>query len=175
VRTNDQRDTLVIRDLTSLAAWRRQLYRLVRSKRLPVVELGFPELSLAHNRSFSMLAAGYQKACGCAAGGLFMTIAVAAMIGYFVIHHRHPLDDVAIGHLATLLGGGALAALTGKAVGLLWARLRLLMLVTTMQRAIRRAQQRMIVGSPEGTRSWERCSLFSDASSTSSASSPGSS
>jgi hypothetical protein len=94
------------------------------------------------NRWFSVLAAGYQRACGCGSGRLFLAIAVAAMIGYLVTHHR--AVDLELWHGAAALVVAGLAAITGKLAGLLWARLRLLMLLAAVHRACR-AQQRMTV------------------------------
>lgn len=125
--TTDQRDTLVIHDLVSLRAWRRRLWNPFSRVRVPIIELRLPALTSAQNRHFSLLAAGFQRMCGCASGGLVMTIAVGTMIGYFVTHHH--LADVDLRHLVILVGSAVLAALVGKLAGLLWARQRLLAVV----------------------------------------------
>lgn len=138
VRFAGPRDTVVICDLVSLEAWRRELHRFVRSKRLPAVEFRLADLAHEQNRSFSLLAAGYRKACGCAIGGLFMTIAVIATIAYLVTHP--PADGIERGHVV-MLGVPAAAALVGKLLGLIWARGQLLVLARTVQRAIVRARQ----------------------------------
>lgn len=140
MRTTYPRETLVIRDVVSLVAWRRDLRNLVRSRRAPVIELQLPELAVEQNRGFTLLAAGYQRACGCAAGRVFMTLAVAGMIGYLVTRHR--IVDLELWHGAAVAAGATVAAVTGKLTGLLWARLRLLMLVTAVHRAARRSVDR---------------------------------
>lgn len=141
VRTTYPREPLLIRDVASLVAWRRELRSPGRSKRLPPVELRLPELALEQNRCFSMVATGYQEACGCVAGRVFLIFAVIGMIGYLVTRHR--VVDLELRHGAALLAIAVLAAITGKLIGLLWARLRLMWLITRVQRASRLARQTM--------------------------------
>jgi hypothetical protein len=138
VRTTYQRETLVIRDVTTLVAWRSRL-GIRPSRHMPVVELRLPELAPAQNRCFSTLATEYQNACGCGTGRAFMIIAITATIGYFAIHHH--IRDLELRHAAMLVVIAAGAAITGKLTGKLWARLRLTWLVMSVQRASRLARQ----------------------------------
>jgi len=128
-------DTLIIHDLASLQAWRRNLRNIVSARRLPVVDFRCPELAPEQNRSFSLLAAGYRRACGCASSGFLMTVGVVATVASYVMAGNH-LTGLHLRHILTFVGITVFAAALGKLAGLLWARWRLLRLATTAHRAI---------------------------------------
>lgn len=132
-------DTVVIHDGASLQAWRRRLRSIASPRRLPVVDFRFPELAPGQNRRFSILAAGYRRACGCASGGFLMTFTVVTMVVSYFLSGK-ALADITLREIVTFVGITALAALLGKLAGLLWARWRLLKLAITAQRAITRAR-----------------------------------
>ena len=78
-------NTLVIRDLASLYLWRQQLRKIMWSRNLPAVQFQLQEFSCELNKSFLAHASSFQKACGCASSGLFMSVTVAAIVvSYFV-------------------------------------------------------------------------------------------
>lgn len=118
---------------TALDAWRRRLRTFTASDALPVVQLRMDGLSASRNRSFTTLAAEYRDACGCATGGLFMGAAtIVAVAGYFIAGHR--LSEISFGRLGLLLGIVVGAALSGKLLGLLIARWRLIRLADRVRR-----------------------------------------
>ncbi len=133
-------NTLVIRDFASLQMWRRQLRNVVRPRGLPVVDFRLLELSSEENRSFSMLAGGYQRACGCASSGFFMTVTVVATVASYFVSGNHPAG-INLRHVLTFVGITALAALFGKILGLMWARWRLLRLAAQVHQTISSAKQ----------------------------------
>jgi hypothetical protein len=135
-RAADAVDVLVIRDLASLAAWRRRLRDVITPRRLPVVDFRLASLAPEQNRSYSLIAAGYRRACGCATSGLFMATAVIAIAAYFA---GRGLAGTGVRHAAACLGIVVGAALAGKLSGLAWARWRLWRLAATVDHAIRRA------------------------------------
>lgn len=124
-------NTLVIRDAALLQAWRQQLRTIRRARNLPAPLFQLPGLSHEQNQSISALANSYQKACGCASGGFFMSATVVATVASFFVSGRH-LTNITLTHVVVLVGITALAALSGKLVGLLWARWRLLRLAASI-------------------------------------------
>lgn len=120
---------LVIRDSASLQRWRKQLRTLTRARNLPAVLFQLPELSYEQNRSLSALAGGYQKACGCTSGSFFMSVTVVALIVSYFVSGGH-LSGLHLTHVVSLVGLTSLAALSGKLLGLLWARWQLVRLAT---------------------------------------------
>ncbi len=128
-------NTLVICDLVSLQMWKHQLVTLVRPSNLPDVQFQLQEFSYEQNQNLSVLADGFRKACGCTSSGLFMSIAaVATVVSYFMSGNH--LSTINFANILSFLGIIVLAALSGKLLGLLWARLRLLKLATKTQHTI---------------------------------------
>lgn len=127
--------THVVRDLASLEAWVRRLYRQLRPSRLPVVSIELPQIPPERARSLSALANGYRAECGCGASGFFMSIAVVSGVLSFFLS-GHSLSGVGAGDLLSLAGVTVLAALAGKLAGLLWARWRLLRIAASLRGAI---------------------------------------
>jgi hypothetical protein len=134
-------NTLMIRDLASLDLWRRQLRNIMWSRNLPAVQFQLQEFSREKNQSFSALARNYQKACGCASSGFFMSVAVVAFIVSYFVSGTH-LSDINLSHVLSFAGITALAALCGKLLGLFWARWRLLRLAASVHNMIVGAAQR---------------------------------
>lgn len=136
----------VIDDLPTLAAWQSRLVTTLRPHSLPEVEFRLREFSDAHNRGFSAFAASMRRACGCAASGFFATVVLATtVIGYFGAG-RH-IADLTLRDATLALGSVLLAALVGKALGLAWARWRLLRLAYRIRDTVREAPRRSITQS----------------------------
>ena len=133
-------DTLVICDLATLQMWRQQLRSNMRIRNLSTVQFRLPGFSCEQNDNLSALASGFQRACGCASGGFFMSVTVVATIGsYFISGNR--LTNINLLQVVSFLGITVFAALSGKILGLFWARWRLLRLAARTHDAIIRANQ----------------------------------
>lgn len=131
-------NTLVIRDLASLDLWGRRLRNIMWSRNLPAVQFQLQEFSSEQNQSFSALAGGFQKACGCASSGFFMSVTVVAVVVSYLTSGHH-FSDITLQQILSLVGIAVLAALSGKLLGLFWARWRLLRLATSVRNMIVRA------------------------------------
>jgi hypothetical protein len=127
-------DRLVIRDIAALRAWQQQVHDIVRPERLSAVDFELAELAVDDNQRFSRLANHYQQACGCTSGGVFMAVAVVAMLGYYLA--TGGLTNLGARQAGHVIGTVVLAALLGKLAGLGWARWQLLRLAASVQRAV---------------------------------------
>ncbi len=136
-------NTLVIRDLASLYLWAQQLRNIMWSRNLPAAKFELQEFSCEQNQSFSALASGFQKACGCASGGFFMSVAVVVMVVSYFVSGNH-LSNISLSNVLFFVGITVLAALSGKLLGLLWARWRMLRLAASVRNKIVRATQRAV-------------------------------
>jgi hypothetical protein len=124
-------DALVVRDSESLGAWRQKLRTTSGNSHLPAVLFDFAALSDDQNRTLSVLANNYRKACGCASAGFFMSAAIVTTItAYFVFDGR--LSAIGLKEVVTLAGIAFLALIFGKSWGLLWARWQLLRLASNL-------------------------------------------
>jgi len=139
-------NTLVIRDLASLYLWGQQLRNIMWSRNLPAVQFQLQEFSCEQNQSFSALASSFQKACGCASSGFFMSVTVVAIVVSYFVSGNH-LSNINLPHVLSFVGITVLAALSGKLLGLFWARWRLLRLATSVHNMIVRATQRAVTES----------------------------
>jgi hypothetical protein len=128
---------LVVRDLSSVHLWRQRLRQLDWTWNLPPVQFQLPDFSVEQNETFSALAAGFQRACGCGSGSFLMSAAVVAMVAIFFLS-GNGFSDISFWNVLTFVGIGVLAALLGKLLGLLWARWRLLRLASRLCRSIAR-------------------------------------
>jgi hypothetical protein len=137
---------VVIRDLASLHLWRQQLRSTLWSRDLPIVRFQIRQASSEQNDSFSALAGGLQKACGCGIGGFFMTVAIVAMAASFFMSGNH-FFSITLLQVLSFVGIAVLASLLGKLVGLFWARWRLLRLATGVHTMIVGASQRVVAES----------------------------
>lgn len=138
-QTGSADNTLPIRDCASLQAWRQQLRTLTWTSNLPALLFQLPELSYEQNQSISALANEYRKKCGCSSGGFVMSAAAVAMVtSYFLSGHR--VSGISLTHLVNFVVLNALAALSGKFLGLLWARLQLLRLAGSVYDAANAGQ-----------------------------------
>jgi hypothetical protein len=133
-------NTLVIRDSASFQTWRRQLRAITLTGSLPTVLFQLPELSYEKNQSVSALASGYQKACGCASGGFFMSLTVVTIVVSYFVSGNH-LSDINLRRVLSFIGAVVLAAVVGKLLGLFWARWRLLRLATGIHVEVARAKR----------------------------------
>jgi hypothetical protein len=135
--------THAIDDLVSLQAWTRQLRTIIRPQGLPAILVQLPEFSDEQNQSLSALANRYRTACGCTSGGLFMSVAVVSLLtSYFT--SGNTFFDITFPHVVSFVGITVLAVLSGKLLGLLWARWRLLRLATRVHKMVVSATQRFL-------------------------------
>ena len=139
-------NTLAIGDLASLDLWRQQLRSIMWSRNLPAVQFQLQEFSCEQNHSFSALASNFQKACGCASGGFFMSVTVVAFIVSYFESGNH-LSNINLLNILSFVGITVLATLCGKLLGLFWARWRLLRLAASVYNMIVRATQRAVTES----------------------------
>ena len=144
--TNATENTLMIGDLASLDLWRQQLRSTMWSRKLPAVQFQLQEFSCEQNQSFSALASNFQKACGCASGGFFMSVTVVAIIVFYFESGNH-LSNIDLLNVLSFVGITVLATLFGKLLGLFWARWRLLRLAASVHDMIVRVTQRAVTES----------------------------
>ena len=123
--------THVIDDSASLQAWRRQLRTNIGPNSLPTILVQFPEFADEQNQSLSALANRYRTACGCASGGLFMSVAVVWLVASHFIS-GNSFSDITFANVLSFVGISVAATLFGKFLGLIWARCRMLRLATRM-------------------------------------------
>lgn len=133
--------TIVIDDLASLELWRRQVHSMVSSHNLPAAQFQLQDLSREQNQQFSALAGRFQRACGCSSGAVFMVVGVVAMLVNFFTS-ADGLSDIGLTGALSFVGVAVLAALTGKALGLFWARCRLTRLAIGVRNLILSAPRR---------------------------------
>jgi hypothetical protein len=138
--------TTVIDDRASLDVWRKQMRGLRSTGNLPAVRFELPELSSDQNRTFSVLCNRLQKACGCASGGLFMSVA-AVVLAAGVFIGGDGLSDVDLMLALRSVGTLIVATAVGKLLGLLWARWRLLVLAARVHDLAVRAPRRSVAAS----------------------------
>ena len=136
-------NTLVIRDLASLDLWRQQLRKIMSSRNLPAVQFQLQEFSFEQNQSFSSLANGFRQACGCGSGSFLMSVTVVAILVSYFVSGNH-LSNINLRKVLSFVGITVFAALSGKLLGLLWARWRLLRLATSVHNKIVRATPRAV-------------------------------
>ena len=139
-------NTLVIRDLASLQMWRQQLHNIIQPRNLPAAQFQLQEFSLEQNQSLSALASSFQKACGCGSGSFVMSVTVVAIIVSYFVSGNH-LSNINLRQVLSFVGITVIAALTGKLLGLLWARWRLLRLATSVHNMIVRTTRRAVTES----------------------------
>jgi hypothetical protein len=108
------------------------------SQNLPAAQFQLQGLSSEQNQSFSALASSYQNACGCASSGFFMSVTIVAIVASYFTSGNH-LSNITLPQILSFVGIAVLAALTGKLLGLFWARWRLLRLATSVHNMIVRA------------------------------------
>lgn len=131
-------NTLVIRDLASLDLWRQQLRKVTSSRNLPAVQFQLQEFSFEQNQSFSALASSFRQACGCGSGSFLMSVTVVAILVSYFVSGNH-LSNINLPKVLSFVCITVLAALSGKLLGLLWARWRLIRLATSVHNMIVRA------------------------------------
>ena len=88
----------------------------------------------------------FSGACGCASSGFFMSVTVVATVVSYFASGNH-LSNITLPHVLSIVGITVLAALSGKLLGLFWARWRLLRLATRMHDMIVRTKQRTVTES----------------------------
>jgi len=132
-RTAD--NTLLICDTASLRMWERQLRTFTPTYNLPAVVFQLPGFSDLQNRSLAALARGYQMECGCTIGSFFMSVTFVALLVSYFGSGGH-LSDIHLAQVGSFLGITLLSLLSGKLLGLFWARWRLLRLSTGVHNMI---------------------------------------
>ena len=136
-RTPAPCEVFQVRDLEMLQAWSRRLWTTVLPHRLPRVRFELSMFPDEVNESISALANGWRDACGCASGGFFMTISVVSSI-WFYFSSGGRFTDLSLQHVGVLVGVFVLATAVGKALGLIWARFRLLQQARRLTSKLRR-------------------------------------
>lgn len=130
---------LVVRDHASLERWRYQLRSTLRPSRLPVAQIRLPQLSWHENDKLSARADRLLAACGCTIGRWFLGVTLLSLLLSYA--GEGEVGDISLQEASSLLGTAALAALCGKTLGLIWARVQLLALAT-------RLHQRLVQAAP---------------------------
>ena len=123
-----------IRTLEELRAIDRDLgpFALVR----PVRHLKFAIAGVSEesNREASEKIASYQKECGCFAGGIAMGLCFLAYIVFVCVSGETPLNGGVLLEIAFFIALFVGSTLVGKALGKLWAKVRMIRLVRCLAR-----------------------------------------
>ena len=128
--TPNGEQVLVIGDTASMVAWRRSLY-VPKPRSLPPVSFQLPELSSEQNQTLSARVRRYAQACGCTLGSVFMSAALMISALVYFRSGRH-VTDIGLRQALFLLAIAVFSALTGKLVGLAWARWRLIRIASRL-------------------------------------------
>jgi hypothetical protein len=116
-------------DAASLDAWAAEIGRF----RPVAVVLRLPDLNDAANERLGLRLNRLASECGCLFGGAASAVAVLAAIAWFVVSDVRVRDiDLSTG--AVLLALPAIAALAGKSLAILHARVRLFLLLHELRR-----------------------------------------
>jgi hypothetical protein len=126
--------TPLIQEITSvdeLRAANRRLGIASMVGRVPHYRFAIAGLSDATNRDATERMSNYQHECGCFAGGLLMGASVLGFLIMFIVSGRSPVGGglQGVGLFLALLAGSTLA---GKMLGLLRARIRMVLLIRHM-------------------------------------------
>jgi hypothetical protein len=124
-------NTLLIFDIASLRMWERQLRAFTSRYSLPTVQFLLPGFSDLQNRSMSALAHDYRMECGCTSGSFFMSVTIIALLVSYFSSGGH-FSGIHLAQVGSFLGITILSSLTGKLLGLLWARWQLLKLALSI-------------------------------------------
>jgi hypothetical protein len=115
-------------DAAGLDAWAAEIGRF----RPVAVVLRLPDLSDTANERLGLRLNRLASECGCLFGGAASAAAVVAAIAWFVVSDVRVRDiDLSTG--VVLLAAPAVAALTGKALAILHARVRLFLLLRQLR------------------------------------------
>jgi hypothetical protein len=100
-----------------------------------------PELSAVENASLTKMINHYSTACGCGAGSLFLSGGIVLMtVHYFASGGR--LTSITLRSLLWFLLIASAFAMSGKFLGLLWARWKI---IRVLSAAIREISSRAVV------------------------------
>jgi hypothetical protein len=118
----------VIDSIDQLRAYSRlpAVLRFLRS--VPHYRFALPAFSEADNLIATQKLTNYRRACGCFAGGLLMSLCVVGFAARLVLGGRR-LVDFGARDLLVFFTLFTVSTLAGKALGLLWARVRAIQLV----------------------------------------------
>jgi hypothetical protein len=120
--------TEVIRSVEELRTLSRGPSLLRFLQQVPNTRFELPELSDDRNRDATTRLSNYRDACGCFAGGLVMGLAVIGFFTAFAMSGRG-ISDVRLSDLLVFLSLFIVSTLAGKAIGVLWARIRAIQLI----------------------------------------------
>lgn len=138
--------SLLINSHDALGLWGRQCRSLTWTRNLPVVQFQLAEFSRDLNHRFSLRAGNIQKDCGCMSGGLFMSVTVITLIFTYFNSGNH-FSNIGLWQVSSFVGITVLATLSGKVLGLLWARWRLIRFASKIHSRLTSAKQRPVMES----------------------------
>jgi hypothetical protein len=95
---------------------------------IPDYRFALPAFSEADNLIATQKLTNYRRACGCFAGGLVMSVCVIGFAASYFIGGRH-ITDFGAKDLLLFFALFTVSTFAGKALGLLWARVRAIQLV----------------------------------------------
>ncbi len=134
------KNSLLINNHPTLDLWARQCRSLTWTRNLPVTQFQLAEFSHDLNHRFSLRVGNIQKACGCTSGGLFMSVTVITLIVTYFNSGNH-FSNIGLSQVSSFVGITILATLSGKVLGLLWARWRLIRLASKILNRVTDAKQ----------------------------------
>ena len=129
-------EPVIIDNFSSFNSWRHELRTFRITDSSETYRINLRELSAAENQQVSDLIKTYNNECGCKTGSFFMSLVFTiTVISYFLTGGRFSLIEFK--HILWLVGITLIAALTGKLVGLLQARWKLIKLSNEINARVR--------------------------------------
>lgn len=124
-----------IESFSAFKEWERSLHRFSLNNELKSYVFDLSELSFSENVNLTTQVDEYNNACGCKSGSAFMSLTIISMITYFFVSDMK-FADLTVYQFLSYLGEVILAALTGKAVGLLHAHFNLIKLARNVRQQL---------------------------------------
>lgn len=128
-----------IHTLDQLRVLKKHLWRLRLADDSPDFDFSLAQLSEQQNQQLGEQVNRYKNECGCFLAGLLMGVSVLLMLIHFFISYG--FADIGIRTLLTFAGLLVSAALSGKLLAMLWARLRLINVVNSVLVEYRHMEQ----------------------------------
>ena len=97
-------------------------------RNVPDLKFALPVFSEADNRNATQRLTNYRRACGCFAGGLISSLCIVGFAVSWFIGPRH-LSEFGAMNLLQFFALFTVSMFAGKALGVLWARVRAIQLV----------------------------------------------
>ena len=121
-----------IENFAVFTEWEKSLHRFSLNNELKSYVFDLTELSFSENVNLTTQVDEFSNACGCKSGSAFMSVTLISMITYFFVSDLK-FSELTGYQFLSYIGVVLLAALTGKAVGLLHAHWNLIKLARNVR------------------------------------------